>query len=828
MRWFPRVAFISLACAIAWAAPGKVTIDYPEDGSIFPPDFAAPTFVWRDADAGARRWRIEISFADGGAPLRATSAGPQIEIGAIDPDCVAPTNQPPRLTAEQASAHTWRPETALWNSIKRHEIATVTITGLGGPGAVSSGRVTIQISKDPVGAPIFYRDVPLMPTETQVGVIKPIATEAVRLIAWRLRNVAEPRSRLLLTGLPMCANCHSFSNDGKTLGMDLDGLQNNRGMYTLTQVKPATLIRNEDVIQWSTASGPLKGTLRIGFMSRVSPNGKYVVTTIDSPAGASGSNYYVANFMDYRFLQVFFPARGILAWYSKRTGILQPLPGADDPRFVQMGGVWSPDGTYLVFARAAARDPNPPGAPLARFANDPQELQIHYDLYRIPFRGGQGGVPEPVAGASRNEMSNSFPKISPDGRWIVFVKARNGLLMRPDSELYIVPAEGGEARRMRCNRAPMNSWHSFSPNGRWLVFSSKRDSPYTRMYLTHIDAYGNDSPAILIENATAANRAVNLPEFANSPPDGMETLGGPVVDYFKLFDRAVYYQKKGRYEEAAADWGQAVAIRPDDPIARGNLGMTLMLAGRREEAAVHVRKARELKLAQALEAAPKDSALHNSYGLALFESGRIEAARAEFGRAVELDGKSAAAHTNLGRALIAMCRMDESIAYLEKALALDPNSAPAHATLADALYAKGNAAAALSEWRRAIALEPGYVPALRRASWVLATSTDDAVRNGNDAVALGLRAVEETGGKDAAALDALAAAYAEAGRFEPAVVMARRAILVVSAAKAGEIRRRAAMYELSQPFRDVSEACAVLKSNRGAQPANSNRSIDLH
>ena len=41
-------------------------------------------------------------------------------------------------------------------------------------------------------------------------------------------------------------------------------------------------------------------------------------------------------------------------------------------------------------------------------------------------------------------MSNSFPKVSPDGKWIVFVQARNGQLMRPDGKLYIVPAEGGE------------------------------------------------------------------------------------------------------------------------------------------------------------------------------------------------------------------------------------------------------------------------------------------------------------------------------------------------------------------------------------------------
>ena len=801
VRLLRFLAVIPMAGVLLAGAPGKITIDYPEAESIFPPEIAPPTFVWRDAAADATRWRVEISFTDGTLPQRTSAAGPRMHIGKIDPDCIAETNKPPRLTAEQTSAHTWSPDPALWESIKKHTTATVTFTGLRGTIVVSSGRVTIHTSKDEVGAPIFYRDVPLMPTETQPGVIKPLAEESVRLIAWRLRNIAEPRSRLMMEGVPMCANCHSFSSDGKTLGMDLDGLQHNRGMYTLTPVERDTAIRDENVIQWSTVSGRLTGDLRIGFMSQVSPDGEYVVTTIDWPPNSPSSNYYVANFTDYRFLQVFYPTRGILAWYSKKTGVLQPLPGADDPRFVQMGGVWSPDGKYLVFARAGAKEPNPPGVPPARFANDPNEMHIQYDLYRIPFRDGQGGTPEPIRGASQNGMSNSFPKISPDGRWIVFVKARNGLLMRPDSELYIVPTAGGEARRLRANAAPMNSWHSFSPNGRWLVFSSKRQSPYTRMYLTHIDADGNDSPAILIENATAANRAVNLPEFVNIPPDGMRTLGGPVIDFFRLFDRAMYFQRQARYEEASAVWKQALEIRPDDAMVQSNLGMALMLMGRREEAAVHLQKARELKLKQALEAVSGNAALHNDYGLALLESGRAEEAQAEFGRAVELDGKSAEGHANLGRALVARGRMEEALPHLRKALELDPNSAAAHATMGDVLYGRGQTVAALSEWRESIRLAPDYVPALRQAAWVLATSPDDAVRNGNEAVALALRAMQATDGKDAGTLDALAAAYAETGRFDAAIRTVRHALFVATPAQAKEIRRRTALYQARHPFR---------------------------
>jgi Tol biopolymer transport system component len=250
---------------------------------------------------------------------------------------------------------------------------------------------------------------------------------------------------------------------------------------------------------------------------------------------------------------VFFPTQGVLAWYSRATAMLQPLPGAADPRYVQAGAVWSPDGKYLVFARALAKEPNPEGAPPARRANDPNEVQIQYDLYRIPFNEGRGGVPEPIEGASHNGMSNSFPKISPDGRWIVFVQCRNGLLMRPDSQLYIVPVSGGQARRMRCNTSLMNSWHSFSPNGRWWCFSRKAGRRTHSMFLTYLDENGNDSPAILIENATAANRAVNIPEFVNIPPDGLRENRGAAVESYRFADNCHGATAEGPYEARSSN-----------------------------------------------------------------------------------------------------------------------------------------------------------------------------------------------------------------------------------------------------------------------------------
>lgn len=866
----------ALACAVAAAwlqAAGSIApvrVDYPAEGSVFPPEISAPSFVWHDASGSARFWLVEAAFGDGAPALRLPAAAERARVGPIDERAVSETNQPPRLSTEQAGALVWTPGAAAWAEIKRRSTegaSTITITGFADRGLrrpVARGTVTIRTSRDAAGAPIFYRDVPLMPSELEKGVIKPLDAAAVPLIAWRLRDLSEPRSRLLLDGMHTCANCHSFSADGKTLGMDLDGPQNDKGLYAIVPLRPVTSITGRDVISWTSFRDQPSGPMRVGFMSQISPDGRYVVTTVGAEKDLS-RNYYVANFKDYRFLQVFYATRGTLAWYDRQTGRRLPLPGADDPRYVQTNAVWSPDGKYLVFARAEARDPYPPGRPVAEFANDPNEAPVRYDLYRIPFNDGRGGTPEPIAGASGNGMSNSFPRVSPDGRWIVFVQARNGLLMRPDSRLFIVPAAGGEARRMRCNTALMNSWHSFSPNGRWLVFASKAGSPYTRMYLTHIDENGDDSPAILVENATAANRAVNLPEFVNIPAGGLEKIEVPAAEFYAVSDRAWELARQGRYGDAAAEWVRALALDPDDARAHNNLAFALARLGRMEEAIAHWRKAlaandelpqvhgnlaralmaggREEEAVphwrRALELGPDDAIARENLGVALLHRGEIDAAVQQLRRAVELDPAGAGARYNLGVALlrsghageaiaqyqrvlelgppnaqvhndlaVALLgerRFDEAVGHLKSALGIDPAFTQAAENLGGAYYLMGRPADAVRQWRAALASGRESAGLLNQTAWVLATSSQASVRNGAEAVKLASRAVELTSGTDPALLDSLAAAYAEAGRFEEADSTARRALDLarrVRPALAGSIEARLALYGRHQPFRE--------------------------
>ena len=780
----PVVFAVAALAVVAGAAvslvqlrPQPITVDYPLAGAVFPPEFPPPLVEWRDPSPSARAWTIDVALGGEKEPsLHVASTGEPPQIGPIDERAVGPTNQPPQLTPERASAHTWRPDAAVWDAIKKGSTAgpaLVTITGFADEShrrAVSRGRLELRTSLDPVGAPIFYRDVPLMPSKGEKGVIKPLDQKFVPLIAWRLRDVAAPESRVLLTGMHSCANCHSFSSDGKTIGMDLDGPRNDKGLYALFPVQATSTIRRENVIAWSTYRGKLGGKLRSAFMSRVSPDGRYVITTINDPGRGQTdyqrkqtpqdlfSNYYIANFTNYRFLQAFYPTRGILAWYSREVGKLQPLPGADDPRFVHTNAAWSPDGSSLVFARAEAKEAYPGGTQLAEWSNDPRETQVRYDLYRIPFDGGRGGTPVPIAGASANGMSNSFPKISPDGRFIVFVQAKNGLLMRPDSKLYIVPAEGGQARLMRCNTALMNSWHSFSPNGRWLVFSSKSRSPYTQLFLTHIDENGNDTPAVMIENSTAANRAANIPEFVNVKPEDFQRIDAPVTEYYRLIDDASDAMNAGRHAEAIPLLKQALADDPDD------------------------------------------AAVHNSYGSALAETGQVKEALVQYRKAVELSPDYPDAHNNLASALVQIGQGTAAIPEFEKALALKPDLVEAHAGLGGVLAQAGRLDQAIPHLKEAVERSPDHTGA--RANLCLALSLAGRPQ---EAIPHAERAVALSKGQNPLLLDLLGRLYGQAGRLPEAIDATRRAIDVATQAGderlARELRGRLSSYETAAVHR---------------------------
>ena len=653
-----------LVAAAPATSKGQLRITYPLDGTLFPPESVAPTFVWEDPTGGVDRWNVVVRDASGADVATASVDAPR-----------------------------WRPSEDTWRRIKqqsRERNAEVIVAGASHTKHAtvsSSARVRIRTSKDPVGDSLFYREVPL-------PFLK--AVQDPSRIRWRFGTIdSQSAPPIVLQNLPVCGNCHSFADNGSTLGLDVD-YGNDKGAYAILSMSKHMVLDDAKIITWSDYKRS-DGELTFGLLSRVSPTGRYVISTVKD------RSVFVA-VPDIMFSQLFFPIKGILVVYDRETKKFTALPGADDPQYVQTNAAWSPDGKEIVFARAKAYHAEhleQQNSVLVDTKDVPEftveKKPFRYDLYRIPFNDGNGGTPEPLRGASNDGMSNYFPKYSPDGKWIVFCKAKSYMLLQPDSELYIIPAAGGVARRLRYNTARMNSWHSWSSNSRWLVFSSKVNTPYTQLFLTHIDENGNDSPPVLLERFTSPDRAANIPEFVKLPGDAIADIREQFLDPYSFLRAGMANENTGDHKGAERAYRRGLKIAPEDAELRNALGWTLFQDGRTVEAVAEYERA--------LAANPNHAKAHNNLALALVELGRLEEAASHFERSLELEPR-AEIYSDLGFTMARLGHSEAARADYRKALELDPNCASAHFNLAVAFVQEGKLGEAESHYRQALPGKP--------------------------------------------------------------------------------------------------------------------------
>jgi len=704
----------------------RLRITYPLEGTLFPPESVAPTVVWADETGHVDRWDVVVRNAAG-----------------ID------------ILRESVDTPRWQPSEERWRQLKEQSSerdAEVLVAGVDATTgvSVSSASVHIRTSKDAVGDSLFYREVPL-------PFLK--AVQDPSRIRWRFGTIDAPSGPpVVLQNLPVCGNCHSFSDNGKVLGLDVD-YGNDKGAYAIVPVSKHMVLDDAKITTWTDYKRD-DGELTFGLLSRVSPTGRYVVSTVKD------RSVFVA-MPDLMISQLFFPIKGILVVYDRETKTYSALPGADDPEYVQSNAVWSPDGKYIVFARAKAYHAerlDQKNNALVDEKDVPEftvdKKPFRYDLYRVPFNDGKGGTPEPLRGASGDGMSNFFPKYSPDGKWIIFCKAKSYMLLQPDSELYIIPAEGGVARRLRHNTARMNSWHSWSSNSRWLVFSSKVNGPYTQLFLTHIDEDGNDSPPVLLERFTSSDRAANIPEFVKLPGDAIADIREQFLDAYSFLRAGMANEHTGNHEGAERAYRRGLEIAPDDSELRNALGWTLFQEGRTGDAVPEYRRA--------LTAKPDHAKAHNNLALALVELGQLDEAAKHFEASLELEPK-AEIHSDLGFILVQLGRPEEALEHYRTALELDENCASAHINLAVTLVQAGRFAEAEGHYRKALPGRP-TAEAHNGLGYVLARQnrTDDAV--------VEFRKALDVDPKYTPACNNLAEALAKQGKLEEAESYYRRSL----------------------------------------------------
>lgn len=462
----------------------QIKFIYLFQNSLFPRDFTAPTFYWKDKAANTKSWKVTV------------------ELKSSEKTFTAIVNK-----------DQWKPEISAWDSIKslsenKDIIVRVERCEPSDNGFLKSkANVTIKISEDDVAAPILYRQI-ILPTA--------LAEANNQFTSYDLVDVSSAKPpTVVLGGFKVCGNCHTITTDGKTIGLDFDAVRRDKGGYFVSKVDSVITFDKDNYFSWSKLIK--KNTF--GLLSRLSRDGRYIMVTVKD-------RVVFERFEDLAYSQLFFPVNGMLAVYDTQTKEIHELPGANDPDFVQTNAVWTPDDKNIIFARAKALPYPEKDAKheaiitdqsiTADFVSGKKELK--FDLYMIPFNNGKGGKAKPIEGASNNGKSNYFPSVSPDGKWIVYCQADNYMMLRPDSRLFIVPVNGGEARKLKSNLPNLNSWHDWSPNGKWIVFASKSFSIFTDLFLTHIDAEGNASVPVLIDIKKRMDCALNYPMFVNRDP----------------------------------------------------------------------------------------------------------------------------------------------------------------------------------------------------------------------------------------------------------------------------------------------------------------------
>jgi hypothetical protein len=639
-------------------------IIYPADSTIFPPEIVAPTFRWADMRGNTNNWIVIVSK---------------------DNDI--------KFVSNILNNSEWKPDSSLWEMIKGisvEEEISVNIVGVNkdNPADFLSGsQVNIITSKDSVDAPIFYRAVPL-----------PFfyAVNNQSSISWRLGDISSnSESHVVIENLPVCGNCHSFSSNGKYIGMDVD-YANDKGSYFISEIKEKTSLGIENIITWSDYRRD-DGQLTFGLLSQISPNGRYALSTVKD------RSIFVPK-DDIFYSQLFFPIKGIVCIYDSKNNTFKELKGADDPKYVQSNPTWSPDGKYIIFAKspyfyhAQAERSEKPVLP-TEFAADFIEgrREFKYDLYKIPFNDGKGGKAVPLEGASNNGKSNYFPKFSPDGKWIVFTKADNFMLLQPDAKLYIMPANGGKPCLMKCNTTSMNSWHSWSPNGKWMVFSSKLNGAYTQLYLTHIDENGIDSPPVYLENLSVEERAANIPEFVNIPANkrfdlvenflhteyyanvraDMKARAGDIRGAFSELDRAIEYDpddflnnynrarleiQHKNYDNALKDLNRAIELKSDDYMCYYERAYVEIYQGKYKKAITDLNKTISLN--------SKYAKAYFSRGIARYYLTDYQNAIIDFTESIKIDTSFAQAFYHRGLAQIAIVNQNSGCEDFRKAMDL--------------------------------------------------------------------------------------------------------------------------------------------------------------
>jgi hypothetical protein len=298
-----------------------------------------------------------------------------------------------------------------------------------------------------------------------------------------------------------CVNCHAFCE--------------NRPDKVLIGVRDETRQAETLLIEGRTAS---KINAKFGYTSW-HPSGKLAVYSINNlPMFFHTARNEVRDTFDMD---------SDMAYFVVDSKTVKTSPGISKKDLLETWPCWSADGRYLYFCVTPKVFVDKSHFPPYAYES------VKYDLARISYDIEQDkwGETETVLSSKNTGLSIAMPRVSPDGRWLLFCMCEYGYFptWQQSSDLYIMDLKGAgetgryEYRRLDISSDQSESWHCWSSNSRWIVFSSKRDQGvFTRCYLSYVDENGKAyKPFVLPQKNPEfyeyCLEAFNTPEFVTGP-----------------------------------------------------------------------------------------------------------------------------------------------------------------------------------------------------------------------------------------------------------------------------------------------------------------------
>jgi hypothetical protein len=440
----------------AFAALSRTPVIDPDySGTVVPPNIAPMDFIIKD-DAAAYAVRIA-------GPL-----GDTIFLGGKSPRVIIPPAK-------------WR---RLLRQNRGHEFSIIVYARNVNGEWQRFAPITNAVASDTIDGWLVYRKI--------------LGYQTIPEMSIRQRSLGDFGDKVVLDNRTMstsklqCINCHSFCNyQPDNMIIHMRGAD--QGMI---------LVRGDTVTKIDTRTKFNKSPASYASWH---PSGKYIsfavmkvtqtLHSVDDP-------------------RVVFDESSGLILYNVETNTVSTCPRIADPLRMETLPDWSPDGKYLYFCSAA----RPPRVD-ATFYDSLKYKNIRYDLMRIPFDVATGvfGALDTVLTAWATGLSNVQPKVSPDGRFLLFVTTPYSYFAgyNDKSRLCLMDLRTKAWRPLdTAGGAFSGSFHSWSSNGRWFVFNSRRrDGVCGCPYFAAVDTAGNVGKPFILPQRDPEFYATYLKSF---------------------------------------------------------------------------------------------------------------------------------------------------------------------------------------------------------------------------------------------------------------------------------------------------------------------------